>query len=80
MNIIQFFKENNGSNKLSSKRLAGISLITIGIVMAIDLYIISRGAGAGDAQTAMSIIEAILASGATLLGLGISLLNKIKLK
>jgi hypothetical protein len=61
----------DGEGNLSSKRLVGVVLAGIGILMSITLFIVSLSNPAGDAATALSIISALFTAGATLLGIGV---------
>lgn len=76
----EFFRKiiENNNGQLSSKRLAGIVLVLIGIIMSIDLYLVSRNAGAADPQTSITIIKFMFIAGSSLLGLGLGILEKLK--
>jgi hypothetical protein len=64
-----FLQDGEGNN--SSKRLAGLLLIGIGIVLSIILFWRSLTSPVGDSQTALSIIDIFLITGGGLLGVSI---------
>lgn len=64
-----FLQDANGDN--SSKRLAGFSMLGLGAILAIILFIFCIFRPIGDANTAKSIIETIFWVSGILLGAGV---------
>lgn len=65
----EFLQDNEGNK--SSKRLSGTSLISVGTILAIILFVFSLIQEPADAESAISIIKILLISGSSLLGVSI---------
>ncbi len=72
--VEEIFKSRGGN--LSSKRVAGMIVIAVAIIMGIVLFGFSVDRSIGDSKTAMSVIEWFLLAGGGLLGVGV--FEKIK--
>ena len=64
-----FLQDTNGNK--SSKRLAGSILVGLGILLSVILFGYSLYKEAGDAATALGIINIFLISGGGMLGIGV---------
>lgn len=69
MKVNKFLKCSKG--KPSSKRLAGVALIGLGIGCALILFTISLIGSINDSSTALEVVKTFIMYGSALLGLGV---------
>lgn len=69
-NMTNKFLEDQSGNK-SSKRLWGSVMLGLGLCFSIVLFFYSLYQIAADSSTALNIIEALILSGTSLLGIGV---------
>jgi len=67
--MLDFLRGSNGN--LSSKRLLGCGLLIFGLFFSSVLFFFSLNKVAADPQTAKNIIDTLLISGSSLLGIGV---------